>query len=105
MATAVRLVGFAPCFPPRRPSIHHFHEEVHLQMAAVADRHPAGTPAQMFPRLGGAFKVEPVQLAGGGVGLWTRLGGGGAHLLAFGGGVFPLQPLILTRGLDIFPRK
>ena len=46
-------------------SIHHFHEKVHLQMAAVADCHPTRAPTQMLPRLRWAFKVEPAQLAGG----------------------------------------
>lgn len=74
-------------------------------MAAVADRHPAGTPAQMFPRLGGAIEIKPTQLAGDGVALRTRLGSGGVKLLAFGGGMFPLQPLILPGSFDILPGK
>jgi hypothetical protein len=89
----------------RRASIQHFAKKVHLKMATVADRHPTRAPAQMFPRLGGAFKVEPAQLAGSGVTLWTRLGGGGVTLLAFGDGMLPLQPLILPRSFDIFPRE
>jgi hypothetical protein len=74
-------------------------------MATVADRHPPGAPAETLPRLAWALKVKPVQLAGGGVTLWTRLGDGRVLLLTFCNGVFLLQPLILPGGFNIFPRK
>jgi hypothetical protein len=59
-------------------------------MAAVADRHPPGATAQMFPCLGGAIQIKPAQLASGGVALRTRLGSGSVNLLALGDGMFLL---------------
>jgi len=63
-----------------------------LQLAAVADGHPARATTEIFPRLGGAIEIKPAQLAGGGVALRTRLGSSGVNLLPLGDGMFPLYP-------------
>jgi hypothetical protein len=45
-------------------SIQQFNEEIHLHMALIADRHPAGTPAKLRPGLLRAAEIKPAQLIG-----------------------------------------